>query len=130
MITLTADRWKADDGGGWIVADREPMLVFCNRNRRHVIDLAVPCDKFVPHYSRPGCKRCNKDGQVIKRVWLDGPPLPMHDGGTKLDAYPDDALYFTKGEGWWRDTDFDKIIDLPSAARPGMYAQHVVEVTL
>jgi len=194
MITLTADRWKADDGGGWIVAEGERCpgltvqggvshewcgqglepchnkkrppawmtknnqecetcdVVGCTREEeldeagvvvgiiwevcfdcggsgRHVIDLAVP---GMVTFGEPPNVHGAGYGQVVRRVWLDGPPLPIvnRDIGTACVLGP--FFETTEGRPWFalRDDASNEIVYLPSAARPGMYAQHVVEVTL
>ena len=68
------------------------------------------------------CGYCDGSGVIdLGDGWTITEVLPMHDGGTKLDTYPPDAFYWTKGEGWWRDSQFDKIVTMPPAAKPGMF---------
>ena len=107
--------------------DRQAIIVACPdcHKSKPTFTLHQRCEHLVMRQasnSQPICIRCLDAGVIdLGDGWTITEVLPMHDGGTKLDTYPPDAFYWTKGEGWWRDSQFDKIVTMPPAAKPGMF---------
>jgi hypothetical protein len=90
------------DGMEWLV-DCPDCL-----NGRHTFTIDIESDEGVIY-----CKRVSV---------VPGMVLPLLDGDKKGNKYPPDAIYHTNGDGWWLASDFNNILDLPSAAKPGMWA--------
>ena len=114
-----------------INAIRNSYIEAEGHDRQAIIVACPDCHNGKPTFTlhqRCGCggsdaclDRCENGFIDLGDGWTITEVLPMHDGGTKLDTYPPDAFYWTKGEGWWRDSQFDKIVTMPPAAKPGMF---------
>jgi hypothetical protein len=115
--------WDDDDDGSYDCPD-------CDCTGRPTFEVEVECVNYGDTHigsAKSGTGRCENGGcaggvATLRVHVVPGTVLQLLDGDVKRDEYPTDAIYHSAGVGWWRDSDYERIITLPDAAKPGMWA--------